>query len=74
MKAVSGVQGAPRNLEVGELTAGQMVGVGMCKEVGGTGEVTGMQEGVGLPGPGLGAGEWTQLTPVGRTVRVATEC
>lgn len=36
-KAVSVVQGAPRNSEVGELTAGQMVGVGVCKEVGGAG-------------------------------------
>ena len=52
MKAVSGMQGAPRNLEVGELTAGQMVGVRMCKEVGGAREVTGMQEGAGLPGRG----------------------
>ena len=74
MKVVSGVQGAPRNSEVGELTAGQMVGVGMCKEAGGAGEVTGMQEGAGLPGPRPGAREWTQLTPVGRTVRVAAEC
>ena len=39
MKALSVVppREPPRNSQVGELTGGQMVGVGMCKELGGAG-------------------------------------
>ena len=43
-----------------------MVGVGMCKELGGAGEVTRMQEGGGASQAGCpGAQEWTELTQVG---------